>query len=195
MDVDQLVSGIDSVVASSQSQNYCVIWCMTKSEWASWVQAGGSIIAIVVTFVIASLDSIRTKKAQRHAARDLRESAVAVMRTFDGAIASIPKRLKPDGNRSFWDVRLSCILLEAELRRADLIPLQALSLNEQKGLFAFRLAAIQIIEALRMVFPEIHSENNSVVVKQIPYDFLQKVIATSMKSYSEGHQLFSNPKG
>ncbi|EZP56360.1 hypothetical protein [Delftia sp. RIT313] len=53
MDTAQLISGIGSAVASAQSQNHCFVWCMTKSEWSSWVQAIGSVIALIVAIWIS----------------------------------------------------------------------------------------------------------------------------------------------
>ncbi len=74
MDVDQLISGIGSAVASAQSQNICVFWCMTKSEWASWVQAGGSVVAIFSGFYLTR-KTLRVQN-QQHLQRDIEAKRV-----------------------------------------------------------------------------------------------------------------------
>lgn len=67
MDADQVISGIGAAVASAQSPNYCVYWCMTKSEWASWVQAVGSIFALIVAIGLAMWSRFEDRKAQTRA--------------------------------------------------------------------------------------------------------------------------------
>lgn len=59
MNADQVIEGIGNAVAGAKpSQEYCLLWvdywplCMTKSEWAGWVQAVGSVLAIVVGVVL-----------------------------------------------------------------------------------------------------------------------------------------------
>lgn len=60
MNADQVIKGIGNAVAAAQpAQEYCLFWsdywwlCMTKSEWSGWVQAVGSVIAIICAFGIA----------------------------------------------------------------------------------------------------------------------------------------------
>lgn len=105
MNVDQVIAGIGSAVASAQSQNICVYWCMTKSEWASWVQAAGSILALVVAIGLAvwsrwaekrNLKVIEAKEAESrsHMARNARLNAERFIGLASSSIEGIEDALR-----------------------------------------------------------------------------------------------------
>lgn len=52
MELDQLIRSIGAAAAMAESQNGCLFPCLTKSEWASWVQAIGSIVALGVAIAV-----------------------------------------------------------------------------------------------------------------------------------------------
>jgi len=101
MEVDQLIKGIGAAVALAESQNGCIFPCLTKSEWASWVQAFGSIAAIFGA-AWASMRPIkyehkRKEKAQRAEAAIIGvsllsnlKSAVDALVKFRGKYDDIP---------------------------------------------------------------------------------------------------------
>jgi hypothetical protein len=67
---DQMANAVAAaVVASKPPQEYCFLgvetWatCMTKGEWSGWVQAFGSIAAIVGMFFLAKYQHYQQKKA------------------------------------------------------------------------------------------------------------------------------------
>jgi hypothetical protein len=54
MDKDQLIKALaDAATAAKPAQEYCLFWidwwpmCLTKSEWAGWMQGVGSLLAVV----------------------------------------------------------------------------------------------------------------------------------------------------
>lgn len=69
MNADQVIEGIGKAVeAAKPAQEYCLFYwndwpmCMTKAEWAGWMQAGGALLAIVATWYITSAQ----QRAQRN---------------------------------------------------------------------------------------------------------------------------------
>jgi hypothetical protein len=59
MDADQLAEGIARAVeAAKPAQEYCFLWidhwsmCMTKAEWSGWMQAIGSVVALLIAIWI-----------------------------------------------------------------------------------------------------------------------------------------------
>ncbi|KGG86711.1 hypothetical protein [Comamonas thiooxydans] len=59
MNADQVIGGIGRAVAATKpAPEYCLFWidhwstCMTKSEWSGWMQAIGSIAAIVFALTL-----------------------------------------------------------------------------------------------------------------------------------------------
>lgn len=56
------------------AEEYCLLWlnwwpvCMNKSEWASWIQAGGSLIALVITICLARSAQTERRRGALNAA-------------------------------------------------------------------------------------------------------------------------------
>ena len=68
MNADQVIDGIGKAVAANQTQEYCLLWsdywwwtCMTKAEWAGWMQA----IGVLATIFSLTLSIISEKKKYR----------------------------------------------------------------------------------------------------------------------------------
>jgi len=64
---------------------YCLLWnqawCMPRSDWAAWVQAIGSVLALVVAFLVATHQA-RLARAQEHA-----NQARRAAQTYRGFVA------------------------------------------------------------------------------------------------------------
>lgn len=61
MDANQLAEGIARAIkATEPAQEYCLLWfwtdwwplCMTKAEWSGWMQAIGSVVALLIAIWI-----------------------------------------------------------------------------------------------------------------------------------------------
>lgn len=60
MNAGQVIEGIGKAVAANATQEYCLFWsdywwwmCMTKAEWAGWMQAIFSVLAILASGFIS----------------------------------------------------------------------------------------------------------------------------------------------
>ncbi|WP_370682227.1 hypothetical protein [Comamonas sp. GB3 AK4-5] len=192
MNADQVIEGIGkAIVAVSPAQEYCALWidswatCMTKSEWSGWVQAIGSVLAICAAVWVFSLQ--QRAEHNRH-----RADAASILSSFIGTLDTIQRLIPADGNRSVWTVIKVRVLIEAELQRVGGLEMHALVLNEQVGVFNYRMAAMQLIEALRVVEGDIDKTEKGVFVHQEAYVFLQGVIVEAMELMRKGRPLFGS---
>jgi hypothetical protein len=150
----------------------------------AWVQAIVSVITVATAFAI-----VQYQLSTEH--KRLRASAAAKLNTFAGALASFQQKFPENGDGSLWDVRTMTALLNAEIDRSNSIPLEALSLNEQRGVFAFRLAAYQIMEGLKAVVDEVEIVDGNQYLTADAYAFLLHVISQSQTAIGNGRQLLS----
>lgn len=73
MNADQVIEGIGkAVTAAKPAQEYCLFWldywwwmCMTKSEWASWVQGIAVCIALIAPFVVWLISKSRERRVAK----------------------------------------------------------------------------------------------------------------------------------
>ncbi|MFG0610869.1 hypothetical protein [Delftia sp. WSY_14] len=156
----------------------------------AWVQAVGSIVAIGVAFTVIQYQLNCERKR-------MRDTATALLNTFGGTLNSFKKKFPTDGSRSLWDIKTMRALLAAEIERSSDIPLHALSLSEQRGVFAFRLAAYQIMEGINFVEPAVEViDGNQYIIKEA-YDFFVGVIQDANTAFTNGRTLlgaqFSEP--
>lgn len=71
---------LTTIATAAQPAEYCLLWvnwwatCLTKSEWAGWMQAVGAIVAIVFAYRLgqAQLAMARQLEAERRNASDYR---------------------------------------------------------------------------------------------------------------------------
>lgn len=158
---------------------------MNKSEWSSWVQALGVIATLYSAFWLMQYQSKMERKR-------LRGGAAALLNTFGGALNAVAEKLQPNGDRSQWDVTMMRVLLDAELQRTNNIPLQVLSVDEQRGVFAFRLSAYQIHEALKIAEKQLIPNIQSAIVTKEAYEFLQEVIKKGQIGIENGRILLGD---
>lgn len=190
MKASQLAESIERAVeAAKLPQEYCLLYidswatCMTKAEWSGWMQAIGAVFAILCAIGVAAWQV--TAEARRN-----RRVALALFRPFAGALVAMPLRLPNGGTRSLWDIRLTRLLLEGELRRVESVPLHALVGKEEMGFMALRLGALQALEALKIAESTAQASPNGAVVSAEAYDFLQVALQTCKKATDEGLELF-----
>lgn len=98
MDTNQLLSDLARAAdAVKPAQEYCFLWvdwwatCMTKAEWSGWMQAFGSVAAIVGAVLLTEHQIRHDKEAAKLAARDAERRKI--VRTTHHLIA-ITKDLK-----------------------------------------------------------------------------------------------------
>lgn len=186
MESNQQVEAFARVVQSAgPAQEYCFLWidwwatCMTKAEWSGWMQAIGSVAAILCAVGVAAWQL-------RAEARRNRKVVLALFRPFAGALIALPLKLPKDGSRSLWDIRLTRLLLEGELRRFESIPLHALVGKEEMGFMAMRLGALQALEALKIVESAVEKSDTDLLVSVEAYKFLQSTIENCKQATEEG---------
>lgn len=177
----------------------CLLWgdwqiqqwwsCMTKAEWAGWMQFIGAITAVAVAFSIARYQFVIERRRDKR----LAESLIV---PFAGALHAVKEKLPPNGTRSFWDMRLTRMLLESELKRSDSVPLHALTSSSHYGLYAYRLIAMQLIEAFKIA--EATTENvtdprpeSYIRVRGDAYQFVQESIQRCEAGIQEANSYIS----
>lgn len=173
---------------------FCVVICLlaffpgwemvgkifADKDAPAWVQAIGSIGAILVAVVVANLQfkASAEKDAKAEAKKAAEEKAVAIylLNTFGGALLTVQKKLDRD-IISLWDARTMNAVLKAELNNVQAMPILALSLKSRKTFFGYRLIAIQYIEAIDFASRSvIQSGKNGVVVNDVATRTLRRVI-------------------
>lgn len=192
MEANQLIKALgDAAGAAKPPQEYCFLWidwwatCMTKTEWSGWMQAIGALLAIAVAFAIANWQQIQSHKSDVKLAK-------ALVRTFGGALVSLPMKLPRNGTRSLWDVRLSRLLLEEELGRVASMPMHALNADQQLGFLALRLGALQALEAMKIAESNAGHLGDVALVGADAYAFLMEQIEICSKATNEGLKLFGD---
>jgi len=184
MDVDQVISGIGSAVASAQSQNICVYWCMTKSEWASWVQAVGSIVGLAVAIGIAAWSRCAEKRKiadeNRKIAEDRlrieRDTRLNVERFISLASASIESidEIFNKGAVSKRDLLLRGTAATEALEISKIIDLNRLDLISASTV----LAARSICNQLELLLQEERGSNGTInypMMRQFITHFLERI--------------------
>lgn len=104
MDVNQLISGIGTAIAAAKpTQEYCLLFidwwpmCMTKSEWAAWLQflgVGAALFSVVYGPVIQrAQNSAHAKKMLLSAIVSLRQNANYAANHFQKASGQAPVKV------------------------------------------------------------------------------------------------------
>lgn len=78
--------------------NLCFLSKLTSSEWASWVQAIGSIIAIVASFILVNSQHNKQKKLlteqKKEDQRDLIENIIMLAEKSASLITTLMERIR-----------------------------------------------------------------------------------------------------
>lgn len=144
---------------SVQSDNFCLFYqtgnwffCHAKSEWAAWVQAIGSIIAILASVGVVFLSSYLSSKAKR--IEDAKKEMVVlvlylgVMHNFKVLLKSFKEHAGRESLAQRW-----CEYIFATLQKTQLITpeqLKSLSVLSESGAMNFAYA-INIIGDVEII--------------------------------------------
>lgn len=107
------------------SSEYCFLWidwwasCLTKSEWAAWTQAVGSILALAVASAIAVWQVIARRRDSKQRARELFKAKVEILQLTADALGLYVSALRSaDGPHlkylASWYSPLQIIIEEAK---------------------------------------------------------------------------------
>lgn len=116
--------------------------CMQKSEWSSWVQAIGSIAAIMGAAWIAG-DQERKRKLA------LKQAAISKSRTFGAALAGAAEEIRERGGVALIYVRGYRAVLDELIQDSRGIASENLNLKWIGAVFGLRYIAIQMAHAVR----------------------------------------------
>ena len=78
------------------------------------------------------------------------------------------------------------------MARTDNIQLHALSFNEQQGVFLYRMAALEMLEALRVAESDAASGETKALVSEAAYDFVLAVIQSTNRKTHKGRELLGD---
>ncbi len=151
----------------------CLLWgelqvqrwwsCMTKAEWSGWMQAFGSVAAILFAVYISSRDRSHAKElhaaAEKSAERKERELASALVTRFCGGFRGILEELSLEVDGYLWDYQRIRVLLGSELELIKIIPLNSMNHEERYLIFNIHMVALQVFEAL--INAEKHANPNA----------------------------------
>jgi hypothetical protein len=139
---------------------------LSKSDWASWVQAVGSIGAIIVAFVVADASS-RRARAQAHEMerRQIDRKHQSICAILDDAVLQCQEilceaELSGTLNQFSFLVTYDAVAFAAVLTSIQAIPLHELSgYSAVRGISALRNAMITLQRQVDIPTPEIKPAN------------------------------------
>lgn len=144
MDANQLAEALARAVEISKpAQEYCLFkvdhWatCMTKAEWSGWVQAAGSVIAI-----LASAFLLRYQMMQERLR--IKRAAVVRTRSFVAFLSAYIELYLELANYSALDMRRLSSVTREQVGMASGIPGEVLNLRWIAALEGARAIAVQL---------------------------------------------------
>lgn len=160
----------------------------------AWVQAVGSILAILVAVAVAYWQGREARRREAYIERQdaIRERnlTVALLNTLCGAVYTVNRRFEPGKDISAWDVRMMRVLLRSELENSKSMPVHSLVQESQKAFLGFRLIALQLIEALEYAEGSItKAEDGRLVVDENAQKFLMRLIQDTSRQAVEQHDV------
>ena len=163
---------------------------LTRGECASWVQAWGSIIAIIVLIIVSHIDrksalGMVLRSEEKLAVRE-REIAAAMLNRLGGSLKGVQQSIIEGNVEEVWGVKMWRTLLGSELEVIKGIPLTALNMDEQKQFFGLHTVAKITFEAI--VFAEGQNFTNAdkkFLVKDEAMFFLQNLVNANKASSDE----------
>lgn len=142
-----------------QATEYCFLFiqwwpvCLTKSEWAAWVQAVGSVAAIGIAIVLGRA----TDRDQR---RHARNNTIAFAATTTGAIDLLVKVAEKG---TLPDIGLARASLETCVQLGSAIRLELLPLDAISAVVTIRSLAAQAAEACRRYEIDLNPNSKAVL--------------------------------
>lgn len=148
MDANQLIKSLgEAAAAAKPPQEYCLMWidhwsmCMTKSEWASWIQAFGAISAILGAAWIAA-------RQERNARRQSKQLAVRKTRSALAGLVAAAELVREKGSYWLADAGAKRLLAEEHLQVARSIDAEQLHLSWTVHVYGLRSLGVQLVSAL-----------------------------------------------
>lgn len=134
----------------AQSQEVCRLgYCLTKSEWASWVQAVGSILAILVAIGVALY---QIKKQHRMT----QQLSVDRVRTFVANISGTAEQILNDDNVTEFDLRCIAGSLQEAISVASNITGDYLNIEWIAAMEITRMSAVKLRIIIEDASHDIH---------------------------------------
>lgn len=168
VDVDNIGRLIENL-RQTPAPEYCFLWidwwpmCMTKAEWSGWVQAIGSIAAILVAVKVASQQHERAVQAKRDEEADRIEARaqllLGIASEADAAVSLQPNEA-PDQNwlQQHGERRRAVGLAEGRIDRLRAavvaVDLEGVRAEEVAAL----VAAVQVIDVIQLLVPAMVTE-------------------------------------
>jgi len=192
---------------------FCVVTCLlaffpgwefvgkifAEKDAPAWVQAIGSIAAILVAVGVASWQSRETAaKEERAEAQKIaseREFAAYLLNTFCGTLFAVVSKFKTTQIIYAWDLRLMSVLLSEELSNVKNMPVLAISAESRRAFFGFKLIAIQFIEAIEFAERSAsHIQGQGMVVEETAKSVLQSLIVDKHPQLDLLHEILKSDK-
>lgn len=178
MEWSQAVSASTDGQMVNQPIEYCFLWidwwvvCMTKSEWAGWVQAVGSVLALVGAFLVVKLQYAKQVHLQKI-------SAISRIRNFVATTSSHLERLVAVSALSTADVKLLHAVVCEQLAIAATIQAEYLHISWSAALEGTRSVSAQtkVLCEILIQSPEKNTEiiSTAKLLQGALEDFVQTV--------------------
>lgn len=176
METSQLIKALaDAANAAKPPQEYCLFWidwwpfCMTKAEWASWVQALGAIAAIGGAAFIAS-------RQERNARRSAKQLAVRKARTSLAGLAAVAELVREKGSYWLADAVPKRRLAEEHLSIARSIEADQLHLSWTVHVMAIRSLGVQLVSAIERFEQSKSRPNHPGLAEAAAHDQMLEVV-------------------
>lgn len=141
MDANQLAEGIARAVKVAEpAQEYCFLWidhwsmCMTKAEWSGWMQAVGSIVALIVAIYLPQKQRADQKKENAALAVSAAAFQMAILRAAQKQLVPTGLKVTVEGMKTnLKSLRAMIAAINPMLISSDGMPVYAglLSLSHE----------------------------------------------------------------
>jgi hypothetical protein len=194
MDANQLAEGIARAVeVAKPAQEYCLFWfwtswwplCMTKAEWASWMQALGTIAAVIgAAWIAARQDRVARYRAKQQAVRKARSSLAGLQ-----AVAEL---VREQGSLWLADAASKRRLAEEHLNIARSIEAEQLDLQWTVQVLALRSAGVHLVSALEKFEKTKARQDHPGMAEIVAHVSLEEAIREIEVSLSEVQKVIRN---
>ena len=129
------------------NQDYCFLWinhwstCMTKSEWSSWIQAIGSISAILLSVIIVKWQDNKSRRSHEKIANQKAIEFIEDLKSTHLKFAGLPY-IAPDIIHTYRSV------LNALVNDAVIIKTEYLSDERSGAIKSMKLFCVEFLQIL-----------------------------------------------
>lgn len=122
--------------------------CMSRAEWSGWVQAVGSVGALVGIWYTVRRQRQLTIAAEERARRNAEAQAWNAAQIAVGTVSAILEVLRRDIAAGVQDFRIHGVQLEEGLLLAQAVPVVHLPFPKQPYLLALRHTATTVVDCI-----------------------------------------------